>query len=76
MNKEIPMSWLKEKYNAINAYFNSKYPFPDEGHCATDYEEDYSSLKVVELKAIAKERGFKGYTGLKKAQLVELLNQN
>jgi hypothetical protein len=76
MNKEIPMNWLKNKFDTITAYFNSKYPFPDEGPCATDYEEDYGSLKVVELKALAKERGLRGYTGLKKAQLVELLNQN
>ena len=70
------MNWLKEKYNLITAYFNSKDPWPHEGACGTDYEEDYSSLKVVELKALAKNRGLKGYTGLKKAQLVELLNQN
>ena len=37
--------------------------------------DDYTKLKVVELRKLAKERGFKGYSGLKKAQLIELLNK-
>tara|TARA_Y100000310_G_scaffold10452_1_gene11143 strand:+ start:849 stop:1076 length:228 start_codon:yes stop_codon:yes gene_type:complete len=36
-------------------------------------EIDLSSLKVVELRAIAKERGMKGYTKHKKAALLQLL---
>ena len=34
---------------------------------------DYSSMKVPELKAIAKERGVKGYYKLKKADLISTL---
>ena len=30
-------------------------------------------LKVADLRAVAKERGLKGYTKLKKAELLELL---
>jgi hypothetical protein len=30
-------------------------------------------LKVPELRAVAKERGLKGYTKLKKAELLDLL---
>ena len=37
--------------------------------------DDYSKLKVTELKKLAKERGFKGYSSLKKTQLIELLNK-
>ena len=37
--------------------------------------DDYTKLKVVELRKLAKERGFKGYSTLKKAQLIELLNK-
>ena len=34
---------------------------------------DYSGMKVSELKAIAKERGVKGYYKLKKADLISTL---
>ena len=70
------MNWLKNKFNTISAYFGTTDHFPSEQACASDYDPDYSNLKVVELRAIAKERGLKGYTSLKKAQLVELLTDN
>ncbi len=34
---------------------------------------DYSGMKVAELKAIAKEKGVKGYYKLKKADLISTL---
>ena len=37
---------------------------------------DFSSMKVAELKDIAKARGLKGYSTLKKAELIELLTNN
>ena len=37
---------------------------------------DFATYKVSELKAEAKARGYKGYTRLKKAELIDLLNQN
>jgi hypothetical protein len=36
-------------------------------------EPELSSLKIIELRAIAKERGMKGYTKYKKAELLQLL---
>jgi len=36
-------------------------------------EPDLSSLKLSELRAVAKERGMKGYTKYKKAELLQLL---
>ena len=35
--------------------------------------QDLSTMKVVELRDMAKRRGLKGYTKLKKAELVSLL---
>jgi len=34
---------------------------------------DLASLKLTELRAVAKERGMKGYTKYKKAELLQLL---
>ena len=44
---------------------------PDESEAV-----DLNNFKVTELKTMAKERGLKGYTGLRKAELVEMLQQN
>jgi|ETNvirnome_6_100_1030635.scaffolds.fasta_scaffold59421_3 peptidylprolyl isomerase len=41
---------------------------------ATATDSDYTSLNVAELKAIAKQRGLKGYSTLKKAELIALLD--
>ena len=35
---------------------------------------DYSGKTVAQLKSLAKEQGFKGYSSLKKAELIKLLN--
>ena len=41
---------------------------------STTMTSDYTSLNVAELKAIAKQRGLKGYSTLKKAELIALLD--
>ncbi|CAH2038777.1 unnamed protein product [Thlaspi arvense] len=38
-------------------------------------DEDLSSLKVMELRGIAKSRGLKGFSKMKKAELVDLLGR-
>ena len=58
------MSWLANKFTELRSFFSVTLE---------DTTSDISELKVIELKAIAKERGLKGYTGLRKAQLIELL---
>ena len=37
---------------------------------------DYESMTVVELRALAKERGLTGYSSLNKADLIQLLKDN
>ena len=35
---------------------------------------DYSSMTVVELRALCKERGITGYSSMNKSQLIEVLS--
>ena len=37
--------------------------------------QDLSTMKLAELRSLAKEKGLKGYTSLRKAQLLELLQR-
>ena len=40
------------------------------------YKIDYESMTVVELRALAKDRGLTGYSSLNKADLIQLLKDN
>ena len=45
------------------------------GTCLTETTTDLTGLKLVELRTVAKDRGLKGYTKLKKADLLALLSE-
>lgn len=75
--------WLKDLLSSMQLYWPSS-ALRYGGTAAEETEEtspasadagtDYSSMKVAELKAIAKSHGVKGYYKLKKAELVTTLN--
>ena len=54
------MSWLTK----VRSFFSKE---------AEGTKQDLSGMKLAELRAVAKERGMKGYTSLRKAQLLERL---
>ena len=54
------MSWITK----VRSFFTKK---------EVTTKQDLSGMKLAELRAVAKERGMKGYTSLRKAQLLERL---
>ena len=61
------MNFLKK----IRCWFSK----PDPTTVIVEPETDLSGLKLSELRAVAKERGMKGYTKYKKAELLQLLKE-
>jgi len=65
------MSWILDKFSQLQSAFESFVPLTVSAKTV-----NYADLKVTELKTLAKEKGLKGYTGLRKAELIEVLKQN
>ena len=63
------MKWLTEKFSQLQGMLAS-------GKATKQKEStDFSTLRVVELKAIAKEKNLKGYNKMRKAELVDALSR-
>ena len=74
------MRFLKRFKNLISYSRPDKVvPVACTGACATSAAEtatpSLENLKLVELRAVAKNRGLKGYTKLRKADLLNLLSE-
>ena len=69
-------SMLSEYYNKMVEVFSATHKDTSTETAAPSTGPDYSTYKVAELKAEAKARGYKGYTRLKKSELIDLLNKN
>tara|TARA_R110000824_G_scaffold67912_4_gene175889 strand:+ start:233 stop:451 length:219 start_codon:yes stop_codon:yes gene_type:complete len=72
------MKWFVNQIKRIGTFLN---PLEICGIClggtsTSPQVTNLSDLKVTELKAMAKEQGLTGYTGLRKAELVKILSQN
>ena len=65
------MNWFTQK---VMGFFGKNDTVENDTTEATSDALDYNSMKVAELKAIAKEKGIKGYYKLKKAELVSALS--
>tara|TARA_R110002074_G_scaffold222759_2_gene393554 strand:- start:166 stop:387 length:222 start_codon:yes stop_codon:yes gene_type:complete len=73
------MSWFSEKICQLQNLLHTQAPVFKNTPAAREADKgygDFNELKVVELKSIAKEKGLKGYTGLRKAELIKMLQQN
>lgn len=57
------MSWLEK----VRSFFTK-----DE----EETKQDLDTMKLAELRAVAKDRGLKGVSGLRKAQLLERLKNS
>jgi len=67
---------INELQRAYQKAYNSFFGGETDDKTATEEQHDFNAFKVTELKAMAKDRGLKGYTGLRKAELIKLLQQN
>tara|TARA_B100000287_G_scaffold434833_1_gene500572 strand:- start:3499 stop:3702 length:204 start_codon:yes stop_codon:yes gene_type:complete len=67
------MNWFTQKLVELQTLFlGSSKPQAQSAPSVTNLD----TLKVVELRTIAKERGLRGYTSLRKAELIKMLQQN
>ena len=67
------MNILSNLFERLNSFFgSSKTTVAEE---SVESRVDLSSMKVSELKEEAKSRGLKGYSSLRKSELIKLLGE-
>ena len=62
------MSWFSQKFVQLQNLFYGKTP--------VEATVDLNVFTFAELRAMAKTRGLTGYTQLRKAQLIEMIQEN
>mgnify|MGYP003654844972 CR=1 FL=1 len=72
------MSLFDKIANFFKGKSSDKEQEPSHSDCShkTETSEELSSLRVVDLRSLAKSRNLKGYTKLSKSELVNFLLQN
>ena len=66
------MNWFSKKLTELQNMFYNK----TQSNNPVNVTEDLNSFTVAQLRAMAKDRGLSGYTQLRKAQLIEMIQQN
>ena len=66
------MSWLTK----VRSFFSKGEENEEATATVEVVTQDLSGMKLAELRSVAKQRGMKGYTSLRKAQLLEHLQNN
>lgn len=69
---EVKKEVKAETKPAAKAEVKTEKPAPKK---ATKASVDYDAMKLADLKALCKEKGLKGYSTLKKAEIIELLKK-
>jgi len=73
------MRWFVEQAKKIAGFLNPLEvcaPCTDDSGEKTSISEDLSTLTVIQLKDLAKQKNLKGYTGLRKDALVDFIKNN
>tara|TARA_R100000808_G_C2049171_1_gene85452 strand:- start:111 stop:311 length:201 start_codon:yes stop_codon:yes gene_type:complete len=66
------MNWFSKKLTELQNMFYNK----TQSNNPVNVTEDLNSFTVAQLRVMAKDRGLSGYTQLRKAQLIEMIQQN
>lgn len=74
LGKKVPDSPVKKAVEEVAAEVGDAHQAVEEAITQTHEAVDLTKMKVAELKAMAKDRGIKGFSSMKKADLIAILS--